>query len=148
MSPALKSIAKNQSASLYDTTVSTRCELVEKLRSITFSAFLTSLASLSPHSSGTSLSASAYTSTLKVQFPSSIGRNETEAVIWRNKAWISAWISASVFSVDDCDVDASTAGAEFSLSVEALRREDFLLSSLKMLTFGYVSASNFISSLP
>jgi hypothetical protein len=54
---------------------------VEKLLSMTFSAFLTSFASLSPHSSGTSLSASAYTNTLNVQLPSSIGRKVTEAVI-------------------------------------------------------------------
>lgn len=74
--------------------------LVLKLRSCTFSPFLISLASLSPHSSGTSESASAYTSTLKVQLPSSMGKKVTEAVICRKMDWISACISASVFSSD------------------------------------------------
>jgi hypothetical protein len=91
------------------TYVSTRWLLVLKFRSCTFSPFWISLASLSPHSRGTSESASAYTSTLKVQLPSSIGRNVTEAVIWRKTDWISAWISASVFS--------SAASPELLLSV-------------------------------
>ena len=69
-----------------------------KLLNCTFSPFLISLASLSPHSRGTSESASAYTSTLKVQLPSSMGKKVTEAVICRKTDWISAWISASVFS--------------------------------------------------
>ena len=86
-----------------------------KLLSCTFSAFLTSLASLSPHSSGTSLSASAYTSTLKVQLPSSMGRKDTDAVICRKSAAISFWISSSVFA--GFVVVGGASGLLFSLSV-------------------------------
>lgn len=110
--------------------VSTRWLLVLKLRSCTFSPFRTSLASLSPHSIGTSLSASAYTSTLNVHSPSSCGRNVTEAVICRKMAWISAWISASVRSGA---ADVGSSGSAFSWSV-ALREAFFELGFLKIST--------------
>lgn len=51
-----------------------------------------------------------------MQLPSSIGRKETEAVIWRKRAWISFWTSSSGFSA--LGAGGVSAGAEFSLSVE------------------------------
>lgn len=54
-------------------------------------------------------------------------------MICLNKAWISAWISLSVFSAW-----VAVSGAEFSLSPEPLPRF-FLPSSLKMLTYCRVS---------
>jgi hypothetical protein len=71
-----------------------------------------------------------------VQLPSSIGRNVTEAVIWRNRAWISVWISASVFSAAGVAGSAASSGAAFSCSWADAFFFD-LLSSLKTLTCGY-----------
>jgi hypothetical protein len=87
-----------------------------------------SLASLSPHSIGTSLSASAYTNTLNVQSPSNCGKNVTEAVICRKIDWISAWISASVFSAGGV---GTSSGPAFSLSA-AFLEDDFFDEDLKI----------------
>lgn len=55
---------------------------------------------------------------------SSCGRNVTEAVIWRNIAAISAWISASVFSgVGFLSVELAAAVAAFSWSTVAVVEE-------------------------
>jgi uncharacterized membrane protein YbhN (UPF0104 family) len=85
----------------------------------------------------TSLSASAYTNTLNVQLPSSIGRKVTEAVIWRKSDWISCWISVSVFSAAGAASGVAASAPSSVVVFSWPSEEDFffdLLSSLKTLT--------------
>jgi hypothetical protein len=103
---------------------------VLNVRNCTFSPPAISLASLSPHSTGISESASAYTSTLKVQPPvSSCGRNVTDAVICRKMAAISAWISVSVLSGAGEEGAAAGDGVAFSSSAAGVL-EDLDLEGL------------------